>query len=220
MSYQRQLDELRSCLIVGAKRFAAALHRARTQQVDMAILKASFASSLDRLRELAKRDQKISLNALRPWVQQHGKKLAIRVGALIAAILAIFLVNLLSSIVSNSVALKPAQLTAIESLIQDSKNTGSSPSQAPPLTDNDLETMRVILQNRGITSNILRLNLDSGIGIEIQTDQAAFGQWIAFLEEIRQRWQVYPAQLTLKSTDQPEIVSIRGTLQQTQTAAP
>lgn len=220
MNYRQRLDEYQSRLIAGVKRCAAALHRARTQQVDMATVKASIAGSLDRLRQLAKREQKLSLKDLRPWLQQHGRKLAMTVGAPIVAILAIFLVNHLIASVSVSVALKPAQLTAIESLIQDSKNTGVSTSLAPALTDNDMETMRVILQNRGITPNILRLNLDSGIGIEIQADQAAFGQWVAFLEEISRRWQVYPTQLTIKATDQPETVSIRGTLQQAQTAAP
>lgn len=220
MNYRQRLDEYRSRLIAGAKQCAAALHRARTQQVDMASVKASIAASLNKLRQLAKREQSFSLKELRPWLQRHGRKLTITVAAPIAAIIAIFLVNHLITSVSNSVALKPAQLTAVESLIQNSKNTGTGTSQAPALTDNDLETMRVILQNRGITPNILRLNLDSGIGIEIQADQAAFGQWVAFLEEISRRWQVYPTQLTLKATDQPEIVSVRGTLQQAQTAAP
>lgn len=220
MKYQQRLDDYRNRLIAGVKRCAVALNRARTQQVDIAEVKASLAGSLNRLRQLAQRDQQLSLKDLRPWLQQHGRKLAVSVGAPLAGILAIILVNYAITHVSNNAALKPAQLTAIESLIQDSKNTGSNPSQAPALTDNDLETMRVILQNRGITPNILRLNLDSGIGIEIQADQAAFGQWIAFLEEIARRWQVYPAQLTLKASDQPEIVSIRGTLQQAQSAAP
>lgn len=220
MKYQQRLDEYRSRLIEWAKQCAAALNRARMQQVGLASVKAYIARNFDYLRQLAKREQSLSLKDLRPWLQQHGRKLALTVAAPTAVILAIFFVNYLITRVSNSVALKPAQLTSIESLIQDSKNTGNSPTQAPPLTDNDLETMRVILQNRGIAPNILRLNLDSGISIEIQTDQAAFGQWAAFLEEVSRRWQVYPTQLTLKATDQPEIVSIRGTLQQAQTAAP
>lgn len=220
MRYQQRLDEYRSRLIQAAKRSAAALHRARTKQVNMADVKAAIAGGLERLRQLAKREQKLDLKDLCPWLQQHARKLTIAVAAPFAAIVAILLVNHVTANVSDNVALKPAQLTAIESLIQDSKITGVSTSLAPALTDNDMETMRVILQNRGITPNILRLNLDSGIGIEIQADQAAFGQWVAFLEEISRRWQVYPTQLTIKATDQPETVSIRGTLQQAQTAAP
>ena len=217
MNYRERLDEYRTRLIELAKQGAAALNRARTQQVDMATVKANITEALNRLRQLAKREQKLTLSDLRPWLQQHGRKLALTVAAPVGAIVLLFLVNHLITSVSNSVALKPAQLTAIESLIQDSKNTGNSTTPPAVLTDNDLETMRVILQNRGISPNILRLNLDSGVGIEIQVDQAAFGQWVAFLEEIARRWQVYPTQLTLKATDQPETVSIRGTLQQAQT---
>lgn len=218
MNYRQHLDACRSQLIVVAKRSIAAFQRARTQQVDMAMVKAAMADVLNRLRQLAKREQTFSLSGIRHWLQQNGRKLSLTMVAPIAALLLLVLVNQQIIRVSNNVALKPAQLTAIESLIQDSKNTGTGVSTAPALTDSDLETMRVILQNRGITPNILRLNLDSGIGIEIQVDQAAFGQWVSFLEEIAQRWQVYPMQLTLKAAEQPETVSIRGTLQQIQTA--
>lgn len=220
MNYREQLDKYRAHLIEWAKRSAAALHRARTQQVDMATVKAAITHGLDRLHQLAKREQKITLSDLKPWLQQHGRKLLLTVAAPLGAMVLLILVNHLINNVSHSVALKPAQLTAIESLIQDSKSTGSSAAPATTLTDNDLETMRVILQNRGIAPNIFRLSLDSGVGIEVQINQAPFGQWIAFLEEIGRRWQVYPTQLTLKATDQPETVSIRGTLQQTQAAMP
>jgi type II secretory pathway component PulM len=182
-----------------------------------------MARGMNHLRQLAKRKQAFSLNDLRPWLQQHGRKLTLTFVAPIAAVVLLLLINHQITRVSNSVALKPAQLTAIESLIQESKNVGGSGgtlSAAPTLTDNDLETMRVILQNRGISPNILRLNLESGVSIEIQVDQAAFGQWMAFLDEIARRWQVYPTQLTLKAAEQPDTVSVRGTLQQTQALTP
>jgi len=223
MNRQQRLDEFRSRLIDWAKRGTAALHRARTQQVDITMVKASMARGMNHLRQLAKREQTFSLNDLRAWLQQHGRKLTLTFVAPIAAVVLLLLVNHQITRVSNSVALKPAQLTAIESLIQESKNVGGSGgtlSAAPTLTDNDLESMRVILQNRGISPNILRLNLESGVSIEIQVDQAAFGQWMAFLDEIARRWQVYPTQLTLKAAEQPDTVSVRGTLQQTQALTP
>ena len=220
MSYQQRLDEYRNRLTALAKQAGSALHRARTQQVDMATVKAYVADGISRLRQLTKREKSFSLSDLRPWLQQHGRKLATTVAAPVAFVGFVLLTNHLIGSTFASVSLKAAQLTAIESLIQDSKNTGMNTSPAIALTDNDLETMRVILQNRGITPNILRLNLESGVGIEIQVDQASFGQWVAFLEEISRRWQVYPTQLTLKATDQPEIISIRGTLQQTQVGMP
>lgn len=220
MNYRQRVDAYRSRLIDGAKQCAAALHRARTQQVDMATVKAAMTNGWHRLRQLGKPEQKFTLSDLRPWLHQHGRKLLLTGAAPLAFITVLLLVNHLTTRASHSAALKPAQLTAIESLIQDSKFAVSNASPPVALTDNDLETMRVILQNRGISPNILRLNLDGGGSIEIQTDQAAFGQWVAFLEEIRRRWQVFPSQLTIKATDQPETVSIRGTLQQAQTSTP
>lgn len=220
MNYRQRLDEYRSRLIALAKQTGSALHRARTQQVDMATVKAYIADGATRLRQLAKREKTFTLSDLRPWLQQHGRKLGITVAAPVAIAGLLLLSNHWIGSVSDNVALKPAQLTAIEALIHDSKNNGMNTPPAAVLTDNDLETMRVILQNRGITPNILRLNLESGVGIEIQIDQASFGQWVAFLEECSRRWQVYPTQLTLKATDQPEIISIRGTLQQSQAVMP
>ena len=220
MNYRQLLDEYRSRLIALAKQMGSALHRARTQQVDMATVKAYVADGMSRLRQLPKREKSFSLNDLRTWLQQHGRKLATTLAAPVAFVGLLLLTNHLIGSTSASVSLKAAQLTAIESLIQDSKSTGMNTSPAIALTDNDLETMRVILQNRGITPNILRLNLENGVCIEIQIDQASFGQWVAFLEEISRRWQVYPTQVTVKSSDQPEIVSIRGTLLQTQVGTP
>lgn len=220
MNYKERLAQYQTRLADLAKRGVAALQRARTQQVDMAAVKASIARGLHQLRQLSKQEASFSIRDLRPWLQQHGRKLALTVAAPLTLIALLILVQHQIGKLADSAALKPAQLTAIESLIQDSKNTGTTTNPPAALTDNDLETMRVILQNRGITPNILRLNLDSGVGIEIQVDQAPFGQWVAFLEEIARRWQVYPTQLTLKASDQPEIVSIRGTLQQTQTLTP
>ena len=220
MNYKERLAQYQTRLADLAKRGVAALQRARTQQVDMAAVKASLARGLHQLRQLSKQEASFSIRDLRPWLQQHGRKLALTVAAPLTLITLLILVQHQIGKLADSAALKPAQLTAIESLIQDSKNTGTTTNPPAALTDNDLETMRVILQNRGMTPNILRLNLDSGVGIEIQVDQAPFGQWVAFLEEIARRWQVYPTQLTLKASDQPEIVSIRGTLQQTQTLTP
>lgn len=220
MNYRQQLAAYRSRLVDWTKRGAAALKRARTQQIDMTMVKASAAQTFHRLRMLIKRERTLTLNDLRVWSHQHGKKLMLTVVAPITAVVLLLVVNSQISVLDERLALKAAQLNAIESLIQDSKNTTGSASPMPVLTDNDVETMRVILQNRGINPNILRLNLDSGVGIEIQADQAAFGQWVAFLDEIARRWQVYPTQLTVKAMEQPEMVSVRGTLQQSQAVSP
>lgn len=219
MNTRQRLDELRSQLAEWAKHATAAFQRARTQQVDMAMVKAWLVHRINHLRQLTKPNQSFNLRDLRPWLQQHGKKLALNFVAPVAALSLLLVVNQQIDRLSNHLAIRPAQLNALESLIQDSKSTGQA-TVVPALTDNDLETMRVILQSRGINPNILRLNLDNGIGIEIQADQAVFGQWVAFLDEIARRWQVYPTRLTLKASDQAETISIRGTLQQSLVSNP
>lgn len=214
MSIRSYLDASRERLISWSSKASSALHRARTQQVDFSRLKDQCVSVLAQIRQSAGQKPQFSFKDLRPWLQQHGRKLALFAGAPLIGIAALIMINLQITRLSGQLALKPAQLTAIEALIQDSKSTGLNHDVAPALTDNDLETMRVILQNRGITTNILRLNLEQGVSIDIQAEQVTFGQWVAFLEEIARRWQVYPVQLTLQASDQPETVSVRGSLQQ------
>lgn len=189
------------------------LRHARTKDVDFTELKSKASQIGQRLRQLAQRDHKLSIEHLRAWFRQHGRKLVRYAGLPIAAIMLILLIRLQITSLNQALALRPAQLTALESLIQDSK-TSATVDTTPTLTDTEIETLRVILQNRGITPNILRLNLDLGSSVEFQTDQAAFGQWVAFLEEAARRWQLYPTQLTLKATDTPEVVSIRAVLHQ------
>lgn len=221
MNPRAVLDILRQRLNHWGRQLANAWQRARTQQVDLSSVKNAIRGLADTLRQRLRQRPSFSVTTLRLWLQLHGRKLALMVGAPLLGIAMLILVNQQTSRLSNSLALKPVQLHLIESLIQESKqNNRSGNAAVAPLTDNDLETMRVILQNRGINTNILRLNLEQGVRIEIQIDQAPFGQWIAFLEEIAQRWQVYPTQLTLQANDQPEVVSIRGTLQQSQGGMP
>ena len=216
MTLRQHLDSARERLITLGRQSAAALQRARTQQVDLNDLKRHASRLLAQLQQKLRQKPSISVAQLRPWLHQHGRKLAMTVGVPLIGLILLIIVHQQINRLHIILALKPAQLTAIEALIQDSKSNSASPTVAPPLTDNDLETMRVILQNRGINTNILRLSLDQGVRIELQAEQVPFGQWVAFLEEIARRWQVYPVQLTLQGNDQPGSVSVRGTLQQSQ----
>lgn len=216
MTLRQHIDSARERLITLGRQSAAALQRARTQQVDLNDLKRHASRLLAHLQQKLRQKPSISMAQLRPWLHQHGRKLAMTVGVPLIGLILLIIVHHQINRLNTILALKPAQLTAIEALIQDSKSNSSSPTVAPPLTDNDLETMRVILQNRGINTNILRLSLDQGVRIELQAEQVPFGQWVAFLEEIARRWQVYPVQLTLQANDQPGSVSVRGTLQQSQ----
>jgi type II secretory pathway component PulM len=195
------------------------LRHARTQDVDVSKLKGSFSRVGQRLRQMQQRDFTLILSDLRPWLRQHRRKLSLYLGVPVTALLLLLLIHQQTTRLDHALALRPAQKTAIESLIQDSKATGST-DITPTLTDTEIETLRVILQNRGISPNILRLNLDQGGSVEFQTDQASFGQWVAFLEEVARRWHLFPTQLTIKATDSPEIVSIRAVLQQNSGVSP
>jgi type II secretory pathway component PulM len=216
MNLRQQLQQARERLSILGRQSAAALQRARTQQVDFNDIKRSMARLFANLQQRLRQKPSFSMAQVRPWMHQHGRQLAITAGLPLLGLVLLLIVHQQINHLSTSLALKPAQLTAIESLVQDSKSHNANPSIAPPLTDNDLETMRVILQNRGINTNILRLNLDQGVRIELQAEQVPFGQWVSFLEEIAKRWQVYPIQLTLQASEQPGSVTVRGTLQQSQ----
>lgn len=189
------------------------LRHARTNDVDFSTIKDYLNQTGARLRAFNTRGLQLSLGDLRPWLSQHGRKLSLYLALPIGTIIFVFLIYQQTTRLSQALALRPAQLTAIESLIQDSKANAGTDSTAT-LTETEIETLRVILQNRGITPNILRLNLDHGVSVDFQTDQASFGQWIAFLEEVARRWHLFPVQLSIKATDSPEVVAIRAVLQQ------
>jgi type II secretory pathway component PulM len=220
MTLRHHLETLNERLMTWTRHAAQACRRARTQQVDLYALKASLTTVLGHLKHTIRLRPQLTFTDIRPWLKLNGHKLALFVGAPIIGLTVLWVVHHQISRFSVMLALKPAQLSAIEALIYESKNTGNNTSPATTLSDTDLETMRVILQNRGINTNIFRLNLDQGVRIEIQADQVPFGQWVAFLEEIARRWQVYPAQLNLQANEQPESVSVRGTLQQSQALNP
>lgn len=189
------------------------LRHARTKDVDFSALKGYLSQTGTRLRQFNARDFQFSIDDIRPWLRQHRRKLSLYLVLPVGTILFVLLIHQQTTRLSQALALRPAQLTAIESLIQDSKASAATDVTAT-LTDTEIETLRVILQNRGITPNILRLNLDQGGSVEFQTDQATFGQWVGFLEEVARRWHLFPAQITIKATDSPEVVSIRAVLQQ------
>ena len=198
---------------------SAWLRHARTKDIDFAEFKTSLKQAFEGVQQYYHRDNGLSIDNFRPWLRQHGRKLSLTLLLPIAAVVLIVLIRQQTTNLNQALALRPAQLSALESLIQDSKGN-TSVDTTSTLTDTEIETLRVILQNRSITPNILRLNLDQGGTVEFQTDQAAFGQWVAFLEEAARRWHLYPTQLTIKATDSTEIVSIRAVLQQSTGMAP
>lgn len=208
------INAVRERAIQVTQQLGKMLKQARTQEVDFSAVRLRLAHSLVQIRQLGKTNLRSNLAALRPWIRRHGKALTLYALGPIFAVLVLILVLNQTRAQQQMLDLRPAQLTAVESMIEDSKTKRLLADTIPTLSENEVETIKVILQNRGITMNILRLSLEQRPVLEFQTDQASFGQWVAFLEEVQRRWYLFPSQMVVKSTDSPEIVSIRGILQQ------
>ena len=196
------------------------LRQANSQEFDVESIKTWFAETAERLREklqeLKSQENKLSWADVRTWLHLHGRQLATYLLLPCIGIVLVLVIQDQTRQQVNTMYLRQAQLTAVQSMIQKSKLPSLSGDPSPPLNDNEVETIRIMLQNRGITPNILRLNLNRGGSmVELQAEQVPFGQWIAFLDEAAQRWDLFPVDLNIVAGDAPEIVSIRGVLQQT-----
>lgn len=196
------------------------LRQANSQEFDVESIKAWFAETAERLREklqeLKSQENKLTWADVRTWLHLHGRQLAIYLLLPMIGIVLVLVIQDQTRQQVQTMYLHQAQLTAVQSMIQKSKLTSLSGDPSPPLNDNEVETIRIMLQNRGITPGILRLNLNRGGSmVELQAEQVPFGQWIAFLDEAAQRWDLFPVDLNIVAGDAPEIVSIRGVLQQT-----
>lgn len=196
------------------------LRQANSQEFDVESIKTWLAETVEQLRvrilELKSQENKLTWADVRTWFHLHGQQLALY---LLLPILGVVLLQVIQDQTRQQVTtmyLRQAQLTAVQSMIQKSKLTSLSGDPSPPLNDNEVETIRIMLQNRGISPSILRLNLNRGGSmVEVQAEQVPFGQWIAFLDEAAQRWDLFPVDLNVIAGDAAEIVSIRAVLQQT-----
>ncbi len=196
------------------------LRQANSQEFDVESIKSWFAETVERLRaklqELKSQENKLTWANVRTWLHLHGRQLAIYLLLPMIGIVLAWVIQDQTHHQLDTMYLRQAQLTAVQSMIQKSKLTSLSGDPSPPLNDNEVETIRIMLQNRGITPGILRLNLNRGGSmVELQAEQVPFGQWIVFLDEAAQRWDLFPVDLNVVAGDAPEIVSIRGVLQQT-----
>lgn len=196
------------------------IRQANNQEFDFESIKNWFAETTERFREklqeLKSQENKLTWADVRTWFHLHGRQLAIYLLMPSIGIVLALVIQDQTRKQADIMYLRQAQLTAVQSMIQKSKLTSLSGDPSPPLNDNEVETIRIMLQNRGITPSILRLNLNRGGSmVELQAEQVPFGQWIAFLDEAAQRWDLFPVDLNVVAGDAPEIVAIRGVLQQT-----
>ncbi len=197
------------------------LRQANSQEFDLDSIKswlAEKAASLQaRLQALKERDTVLTWADVRTWFHLHGRQLALYLALPAAGLILLLIVQKETRQQVNAMYLHHAQLTGLESMIYKSKLTALNGDPSPPLNDNEVETIRIMLQNRGISPNTLRLdtNRDGGSVLELQAEHVAFGQWIAFLDEAAQRWDLFPTELIVRAEDTPEIVTLRAVLQQT-----
>lgn len=197
------------------------LRQANSREFDLDSIKSWFAEQAEVLQErfqaIKSRESTLTWQDVRTWFQLHGRQLALYLLLPLAGLVVIVVVQKQTHHQVSAMYLHQAQLTALESMIYKSKITALNGDPSPALNDNEVETIRIMLQNRGISPNILRLdtNRDGGSVLELQAERVAFGQWIAFLDEAALRWDLFPTELIVRADDVPEIVTIRAVLQQT-----
>ena len=130
--------------------------------------------------------------------------------------------------VQDQLEMRPAQWSALQSLIKLSKSVTASqssaasapfsalarPSTVTLLDDMELQKMRNVLIARGMKPNVLRLTADNPPRIEFQASDTMFSVLLDALEEIRVIWRVYPEQLNVISSSGAGMVNISGVLVQ------
>jgi hypothetical protein len=197
------------------------LRQANSREFDFDSIKSWFADQAEAMQErfqaMKSRESTLTWQDVRTWFQLHGRQLALYLLLPLAGLVLIVIVQQQTHQQVSAMYLHQAQLTALESMIYKSKITALDGDPSPTLNDNEVETIRIMLQNRGISPNTLRLdtNRDGGSVLELQAERVAFGQWIAFLDEAALRWDLFPTELIVHADDVPEIVTIRAVLQQT-----
>lgn len=202
-------------------RLKNSLSQAHSQEFDLESIKTWLAETAEKVRErlqaLKAQETKLTWSDVRGWLHQHGRNLLIYLALPILGIILLMVIQKQTQQQVDTMYLRQAQLTTIQNMVQKSKLSSLMGDPSPPLNDNEVETIRIMLQNRGISPNILRLNLTRGGAseLEVQADQVPFGQWIIFLDEAAQRWDLFPVDMNVSAGDAPEMVSLRALLQQT-----
>lgn len=203
------------------QRLKNSVSQANSQEFDLESIKTWLAETAEKLRErlkeLKSQEKNLTWSDVRALLHQHGRSLLIYLALPILGIILLMVIQKQTQQQVDTMYLRQAQLTTIQNMVQKSKLSSLMGDPSPPLNDNEVETIRIMLQNRGISPNILRLNLTRGGAseLELQADQVPFGQWIIFLGEAAERWDLFPVDMNVNAGDAPEMVSLRAVLQQT-----
>jgi hypothetical protein len=141
-------------------------------------------------------------------------------------LLNLFVIAPYSQKVQDQLEMRPAQWSALQSLIKLSKTAITAKSAAGSdsfsllarsstvtlLDEIELQKMRNILTTRGMKPNILRLTADNPPRIEFQANDTLFSVLLDALEELRTTWRLYPEQLNVISSSGAGMVNISGVL--------
>ena len=141
-------------------------------------------------------------------------------------LLILFVIAPYSQKVQDQLEMRPAQWSALQSLIKLSKTAITAKSAAGSdsfsllarsstvtlLDEIELQKMRNILTTRGMKPTILRLTADNPPRIEFQANDTLFSVLLDALEELRTTWRLYPEQLNVISSSGAGMVNISGVL--------
>lgn len=137
-----------------------------------------------------------------------------------------FVVSPFNEKVQDQLEMRPAQWSALQSLIKLSKasiNAKSSvgsdsfslligSSAIAKLDEIELQKMRNILTARGMKPSVMRLTSDNPPRIEFQVSDTMFSVLLDSLEEFRINWHLYPEQLNIISSSGAGMVNVSGML--------
>lgn len=154
------------------------------------------------------------INAI--WVSCKKPHILLRlflIGVMAWASVAYFLLPSINEI-EGQIALRPAQWSQMENLIQLSKANAPESGSIEPLDDAGLQKVRTLLAAKGIKPNVLRLGLENPPRIELQANDILFSAALDALEELRVTLGLYPERIEMVSRPTVANVNLSTTLRQ------
>jgi hypothetical protein len=126
----------------------------------------------------------------------------------------------------DQLGMRPAQWSALQSLVRLSKQaTVSQVALSSPalsgiegalsvvvLDEMEMQKLRNLFGARGMKPNVLRLTADNPPQIEFQASDVMFSVLLDALEELRTGWRLYPEKLNVVSSGGAGVVNISGVL--------
>lgn len=135
------------------------------------------------------------------------------IGVMAWASAAYFLLPSINKI-EGQIALRPAQWSQMENLIQLSKVRAPESGSIETLDDAGLQKVRAVLAAKGIKPNVLRLGIENPPRIELQANDIVFSAALDALEELRVTLRLYPERIEMVSRPTVANINLSTTLRQ------